>query len=166
MNNVPKMPDLRLPTPLSLRQASPSDQRAVLEQMRLFCEHFSYPFDESGRGRAVTEFLANTALGSIWLIEADHQPIGYLTLTYGFTFEWGGRDAFVDEFYLAASHRSRGLGKQVLASIQQQASTLGLFAIHLQTESYNTRARKLYESLGFTDLHRSTLTWPVPDPNM
>jgi len=36
---------------------------------------------------------------------------------------------------------------------------LGLKALHLQTENYNERAKALYESLGFEDFKRATLTY-------
>ncbi len=146
-----------------LRQATPDDHAVVLQLMRQFCQHFSYPFNELARSRAVVNFLANQNLGSIWLIETDNQTIGYIALTYGFTFEFGGRDAFVDEFYITPDHRNRGIGKQALAAIQQKAKQLGLFALHLQTEFYNDRAQRLYETLGFVDLHRNTLTWQTTD---
>lgn len=117
--------------------------------------------DELARHRAVGELLAKPHLGSIWLIGYVDQLIGYVALTYGFTFEWGGRDAFVDEFYLEPDYRNQGVGRQALSVIQQKTKELGLFALHLQTEAYNERARKLYEGAGFVDLHRNTLTWLV-----
>jgi ribosomal protein S18 acetylase RimI-like enzyme len=156
------MPDY-LPETFVLRQATPDDHTIVLHLMRQFCGHFSYPFNEVARRRAVAGFLTNPNLGLIWLIESEIQAIGYLALTYGFTFEFGGRDAFVDEFYITPNYRNQGLGKHVLASIQQKTSELSLFALHLQTESYNGRAQKLYENLGFVNLRRNTLTWDMTD---
>lgn len=156
------MSDLRS-TPFSLRQALPDDHMTVVALIEQFCQHFAYPFNSSARSGAVGEMLITAYLGAIWLIETNGHIIGYLALTYGFTFEWGGRDAFVDEFYIIEAYRNRGLGKQVLADIQQKAQGLGLCALHLQTEIYNDRARKLYEAADFIDLRQNTLTWQVPD---
>lgn len=47
---------------------------------------------------------------------------------------------------------------QALLAIQQEARWQGLMAFHLQTESYNHQAKRLYEMLSFQDQQRSTLT--------
>jgi ribosomal protein S18 acetylase RimI-like enzyme len=156
------MPDSRSII-FSLRQALPDDRESVVHLMAEFCQHFSYPFNQVARRGAIAELLANTYLGSIWLIDFDSQLLGYVALTYGFTFEFGGRDAFIDEFYVSPNYRNLGIGKRALSMLQQKAGELGLVALHLQTESYNDRAQKLYNMVGFVDLNRNTLTWQTQD---
>ena len=40
--------------------------------------------------------------------------VGYLVLTLGYSLEYGGRDAFIDEVYIRSSYRGRGIGTAAL----------------------------------------------------
>lgn len=143
----------------SLRLATLTDLPTLLPLMEQFYGHFQYAFERENHERIVARFLGEPHLGSIWLIGFDDENVGYVALPYSYTFEFGGRDAWVDELFVAETHRNLGLGGWALTELQRRAPDLGLVAIHLQTEHYNERAKKLYESLGFRNLQRSTLTW-------
>ncbi|MGA0559002.1 GNAT family N-acetyltransferase [Larkinella sp. VNQ87] len=138
-----------------------ADADTLLRLMETFCQHFSYPFDQRLRKRLIQEVMTNPSLGSLWLIETDHKPIGYVALTYGFAFEFGGKTALVDELFVEEVHRGAGWGRKVLHEIQRIAPDLGVSVVLLQTEKYNSRARQLYESVGFVDQERNTLTFKV-----
>jgi ribosomal protein S18 acetylase RimI-like enzyme len=144
---------------VTLQAATSADLARLLPLMTEFYHYFDYPFDAPAHQTMVAGFLANPQLGSIWLIGYDGQDAGYLALTYGFIFEFGGRESRVDELYIREAYRSAGLGRFALEQIQQIAPQLGLKTVTMQVEKYNDRARKLYESLGFVDLERATLTW-------
>lgn len=143
----------------TLLQATPAHLDQLMPLIEGFYTHFGYPYEATTHRALVDHFLNTPHLGSLWLIQHEGHNAGYLALTYGFTFEFLGRDAFVDELYITEPYRSRGLGRSALEQIQHLAPELGLVAIHLQTESYNGRAKRLYEQSGFRDLGRSTLTW-------
>jgi GNAT superfamily N-acetyltransferase len=142
-----------------LKQATTADISPLMRLITDFYTYFGYPFDAKKHEKMVLDFLENPHYGSIWLAEADGKTVAYIALTYGFTFEYGGRDAFIDEFFVAETHRSTGLGSVFLQKIQAKMPELGLCALHLHTEAYNTRAKALYEKLGFQDYKRSTLTF-------
>lgn len=142
-----------------LKRATLSDLDTLFELMISFYQHFDYPFEPVKHKQVVQYFLENEHLGSIWLILQDQKPVGYIALAYGFSFEFLGRDAFIDEFFIIESHRNLKLGSRAIQCLQQKMNEFGLVALHLQTENHNQRAKGLYESLGFKDLKRSTLTW-------
>lgn len=145
-----------------MAQLLKANQQHIDELLSLseqFYGFFNYKFNHDKHQATITHFLSNEHFGSLWLIQTDNQYVGYLALTYGFTFEFGGRDAFVDELFIVPKYQNKGLGKFALIQIMQQMPHLGLNAIHLQTEAYNERAKNLYLSLGFTDYKRSTLTY-------
>lgn len=164
---------MKPPTPSALavttRLATIDDLDVVTAMMRKFYVHFGYAFREHGASAGpsqrdlIERFVTTPYLGSFWLIEVDGTPAGYAALTYGFSFEFGGRDAFVDELFVDEALRGRGAGATALQQLQARARDLGLVAIHLQTEAYNPRAKRLYEAVGFVDLKRSTLTWRSPN---
>ena len=147
----------------TIRQAGPADLEPVQIIIKEFYDLFGYPYEQERHRRMLTEFLATPALGSIWMVYHETALAGYLALTNGYSFEFGGHYALVDEFFIREAYRSLGLGRAVLTEIQQKARQSGLQALHLQTESYNPRAKPLYESLGFRDLNRSILSWEVTE---
>jgi ribosomal protein S18 acetylase RimI-like enzyme len=140
------------------RAAGADDVDTVHALAKQFYAHFNYVFTPRHR-ELIKGFIATPYLGSLWLIESNQSVVGYAALTYGFSFEFGGRDAFVDELFVLDTCRGKGVGAAALQQLQSMATSLGLIAIHLQTESYNQRAKRLYESVGFNDLGRATLTW-------
>ena len=146
-------------SPTTLRAATRDDLSMIEDLMRQFYSHFKYHFREPGQRQLIERFISTEHLGSMWLIEAAQRTVGYAAMTYGYSFEFGGRDAFVDELFVIPELRGQGHGAAALLALQARAAELGLIAIHLQTESYNQRAKRMYESVGFTDLSRSTLTW-------
>ena len=144
-----------------IRQVQLADIDALITLVEQFYTLFQYPYEPTHHRQMVTEFLANPYLGSLWLVSYEDNYVGYLALTNGYSFEFGGHYALVDEFFIQEGYRSLGLGRKVLAAIQEQANQLGLQALHLQTEAYNPRAKQLYEALGFRDLNRDILSWRV-----
>jgi hypothetical protein len=50
------------------------------------------------RRRSIASLLQNKSLGEIWLIRSLGSSIGYIAVCYSYSIEFGGRDAFVDEF--------------------------------------------------------------------
>lgn len=101
------------------------------------------------RRASLYPLLGENPFGRIWLIQEAGEPVGYVALCFGYSIEFGGRDAFVDEFFLTARARGRGLGRQVLADVRDAVAGLGIVALHLEVARSNVRARHFYESLGF-----------------
>lgn len=60
-----------------------------------------------------------------------------------------GDGCFIYELYLDASLRGKGLGKQLMALIDQQALKLGFKTIRLHVFGFNKVAIRLYESTGY-----------------
>ena len=144
-----------------IRQVTVAELDVLLPLVEQFYHQFNYPFDLNQQTAVIQRFMNSSHLGSIWLIDYKEETIGYVALTYGFTFGYGGRDAYIDEFYIINSYRNQGLGSWVLDAIKQEIIRIGLVALNLQIESNNTRAKKLYKRSGFQDLKRNTLTWFV-----
>ena len=109
--------------------------------------------------RAALEGLMDTpAFGRVWLICDDELPVGYVVLTIGYSIEYHGHDAFVDELFLRESYRGRGWGRGALAFVEQACRELGVHALHLEVERENTGAQVVYRKFGFEDQDRYLLT--------
>jgi GNAT superfamily N-acetyltransferase len=100
---------------------------------------------------AMRRLLDDESIGRAWIIRADADPAGYAALTFGYSIEFGGRTAFIDEFFVDASHRRRGVGKAALQFVTKQASLLGVRVLFLELTPSNPVADRLYRGAGFVE---------------
>ena len=138
--------------------ATTEDISSILEMMKAFYAIDNYPFDREASQKNLSTFLRNQHFGKVWLILVDNQVIGYLILTFGFSFEYQGRDAFLDELYIKENFRSKGIGQQAIEFLLQSAKKLEVKAIHLEVEVQNEKGQKLYKRNGFKGNCRVLLT--------
>ncbi|MEO0352462.1 MAG: GNAT family N-acetyltransferase [Cyanobacteria bacterium P01_A01_bin.15] len=142
---------------LTLRLASPDSLLQLITMVRAYHEFEDIHMTEQERKKALSHLLAHTSLGGIWLILKDAQVAGYIALTYGYSLEFGGRDAFIDEFYICPDFRGEGLGQTTLGLIQQEAERLGIRALHLEVARTNLRAQRLYARANFQPRNKYVL---------
>ncbi len=76
--------------------------------------------------------------------------VGYVALTFGFSMEFGGRDAFIDDLYVVDSHRAQGIGRALIAACENTCKEAGVRALHLAVRPSNPAA-SLYRRLGFRE---------------
>ena len=130
----------------------------VIDFVEAFYAIDGYPFDVDRANDNVDTFISNEQLGRLWLIQLEGQSVGYVAFTFGFSFEYGGRDAFIDELYIDKAHRSKGYGKAVLNQLDIEAKALGIRALHLEVEAHNEQGQELYRKSGFDSKSRVLMT--------
>jgi len=87
-------------------------------------------FDAS-RARSALENLVNDpSRGRVLLICDGDAAVGYLALTFGYSLEFHGRDAFIDELYIRRSHRGRGWGARAMRHAETIARSENIRALH------------------------------------
>jgi GNAT superfamily N-acetyltransferase len=101
--------------------------------------------------------VAHPAAGQIVLFCESGEVRGYALLVPYWSNEFGGRLLFVDELFVVAEFRGRGIGRSFFRYLERERP-FGPVALALGVNSGNERARRLYESLGFVDLRLATLT--------
>ncbi len=136
------------------RLAVESDAELLLDFMREYYAFDGHGYDREKARAALIPLLDNINLGRAWLILDGATPVGYAVLCFGYSLEWLGRDAFVDELYLREEHRGRGWGQKAMAFLEDAARELGVRALHLAVVPGNP-ALHLYEKAGFHS-HDST----------
>ena len=144
---------------LQFRLAGESDLVIVLRLMPLYYAHDHLDFDAEKAERALRSLVTNSHLGKLWLIENSGEAIGYLVLTYSFSLECGGREAFIDEFFILPEHRGSGIGTLALEHVVREGKKDELGAIRLEVTRTNGEAGRLYLRNGFEDLERTLLTY-------
>jgi GNAT superfamily N-acetyltransferase len=122
------------------------------------------PFDEHVTHTALGELLQDPAAGHVWLITDGADPVGYLVVTFGYSLEYGGRDAFIDELFVRESHRRHGIGTRALQVVEAACRERGIRALHLEVERANVTAQQVYRRAGFVDHDRYLLTKRLDGP--
>jgi len=147
-------------TELTIREATLQDEAEVLRMMRLLAEQEpgKIQFDESAARATFLKFLSLPAFGRVWLLCQGNLPVGYIVLTVGFSFEFHGHDAFIDELYIEAAFRRRGYGKKAVTFLEEKARELGVNAIHLEVDQGNDPAFELYRRTGYENHDRFLMT--------
>lgn len=143
---------------ISFQHPDESSIDGVVELMRQFYSHFNYPFDEVLTRKNLILLISNKNLGRISTIWFDGKMIGYVVLAFGFSFEYKGIDAFVDELFLIDGYRSKGIGGVVMVYVEQLANECGIKVVHLEVEKDNAIGERLYLKKGFIDKNRKLLT--------
>lgn len=137
------------------RQATESDAGLLLGFMQAYYAFDGHGFDQAKAHTALTALLRDSNLGGAWLILDEQTPVGYVVLCFGYSLEWLGRDAFVDELYLKEEYRGRGWGRKTMEFLETAARAAGVRALHLEVVRRNAAALDLYRKLGFKE-HAST----------
>src|SRR5690348_853282 len=91
------------------RLAHTADIDLLTEFMRQFYAIDQYRFDEQIARTVLKTLIEEPSLGRLWLISTA-EAIGYIALTFGYSLEFHGRDAIVDELFLTEPYRNQGIG--------------------------------------------------------
>ncbi|RUR72787.1 GNAT family N-acetyltransferase [Chlorogloeopsis fritschii PCC 9212] len=148
---------------INFKFADSSDTETLIQFIQEFYEYEGLKYDETIIRAALAGILKDGSLGRVWLIQQDNQAVGYIVLTFGYSLEYRGRDAMIDEFYIRETYRGQGVGKKTIQFIENVCQDLGIQAVHLEVERENQKAQNLYRQAGFTDKNRYFLTkWIIP----
>ena len=151
---------------LEFRPATLADLPALLPLMKemQLDDPWSIPFVEAEATRSVEQLLGDPSFGRLWLISADGATVGYVVMSFDFSLEYRGRNAWVDELFVRSTHRGQGIGKRALEFFEAQAKELGVTVMHLEVNHGNP-AIDLYRRLGYEDHHRYLMSkWIIPKP--
>jgi ribosomal protein S18 acetylase RimI-like enzyme len=146
-----------------MRLATHADIERLLALMAEFYAESGYHLDIARAAVAFEALLSEERLGRVWLLEAGPVAAGYLVLTLGFSMEYGGLDAFVDDLYVRPQHRGKGLGTRVLEEVRAYCAASGVRALHLEVGHENAVAKALYRKAGFEETNRQLLTLRLAD---
>lgn len=142
------LPDPSLP---QFRLASVADVDLLLDFMREYYAFDGHHYDREAARTALIGLLKNPVFGLAWIVCDASTTVGYIVLCFGYSLEYHGRDAFIDELYLAESHRGRGWGKRTMEFVLEQARLHHVRTIHLEVVQQNISAFEFYRRLGFLD---------------
>jgi GNAT superfamily N-acetyltransferase len=143
---------------LTIRVAEAADLDALMPLVREFYRYERLEFDDMRYRELAAVLMGDPSLGRILVVAEGDAIIGYAVITFGFSFEFGGRDALIDELYVREAVRGRGLGTRLLAAIEELCRAKEIRAVHLEADHFNIRVHEYYKRVGFRDHERHLMT--------
>jgi GNAT superfamily N-acetyltransferase len=131
-----------------VRIAKREDVDGLLVCARAFHAEDGHPLPKAGEAALLALIEIDSPHGRILVLEAEGKVAGYAVLCFGYSVEFGGRDEFVDDLYVAPRLRAKGFGKQMIERLSELAHAEGCHALHLEVFTGNPMA-VWYKSLGF-----------------
>lgn len=146
---------------ISFKPLEIADIEVITQMMQDFYAIDNYPMDVEVAKNLFQEFITNEHLGKSWLIYSENEIVGYIILTFIFSFEYGGKIAFVDELFIKETARGKGIGKEAIQFIQREVPKLSLKLLYLEVEPHNENAQKLYLAHDFVIHNRKLMKYKV-----
>ncbi len=106
--------------------------------------------------------LADPSLGRVWWIEGEGGPAGYMVVTLGYSLEFAGRFALLDELYVREGFRRGGVGARAVSEAAAACAEWSVRALRLEVAWENEPAQRLYRRLGFAAHDRHIMTHRLP----
>jgi diamine N-acetyltransferase len=146
---------------IQFQNATPADIDLLLTLMQEYYAYDGHHFEASRLRQALGDLLASEFYGCTWLILDGDTVIGYMAICFGYSLEFGGRDAFIDEIYLREAYRGQGIGTGAIQHMLDTCRAKGIEALHLEVMPGNTDALRLYERVGFVNRRSSLMSQMV-----
>jgi GNAT superfamily N-acetyltransferase len=141
----------------AMRLAGPDDLDRLMPMVEAFHREMGISTDPADREEALLPLLKGSPFGMIYLVGLDRAPMGYAIVTISWAVEFGGMDAFLDEFWVRPAVRGRGIGTDILTRLPQALGEHGIKAIHLEVDRADEASRRLYNRAKFEDRDRYML---------
>jgi ribosomal protein S18 acetylase RimI-like enzyme len=123
-----------------MTKASPEDIPKLVALMSEFYSEAAYKLNSQRAAEAFAALLSDEKLGFVWFIRSKSDDVGYLVLTLCYSMEFGGTNAYIDDFYINPAFRGVGLGTASLGELRAFCNERGYRAIHVETGRENTAA--------------------------
>ena len=134
----------------ALTLAKPEHLDRLVALCAAFHEEEGITQSDDQRRAALGPLVEGLPYGAVYLIGPPRAPIGYIVICFGWSVEFGGLDAIIDELYIRPGVRGRGIASEALIALPKALSGAGLRAIHLEVDQDNEKAIKLYRRAGFS----------------
>jgi GNAT superfamily N-acetyltransferase len=140
------------------RRATAQDIPQLLELVRHYWEFEGISGFDAARTAALLQRLCTEpALGSAWVAASGAGLLGYLIAVSVLSVEHQGVMAEIDEFFVVAAARGRGVGAALLTALEGALAQDGCVRLQLQLAVDNQAARTFYERRGFRGRDAYTL---------
>ena len=134
---------------MNVRAATPDDLdllMSLVERLESELPTLPYAEDPAERDRGKVEDMVRA--GVAFVAEEDGQAIGYALGRIG---DHGPTTVYVSDLWVDEAARGRGLGRELLRRISEEAAVRGTTHVLLDVDSRNVDALTFYRRLGFEE---------------
>ncbi|HEY4178485.1 MAG TPA: GNAT family N-acetyltransferase [Kofleriaceae bacterium] len=142
---------------IEIQLATPGDIDILMPRVRALNDHEHITVPTAQLHTSLTHLLVHPELGLAFHITRVATPIGYALTTFSYDLEFGGREAWLTEFWVDEAHRSSGIGRVAIDLLAAALRERNVGAMHLQVRTENP-AFRLYERMGFVASPRTVMT--------
>jgi ribosomal protein S18 acetylase RimI-like enzyme len=134
---------------VNVRAATPEDLdllMSLVERLESELPTLPYAEDPAERERGKVEDMVRAGVALV--AEEDGQAIGYALARFG---DHGPTTVYVSDLWVDEAARGRGLGRELLRRISEEAAVRGTTHVLLDVDSRNVDALTFYRRLGFEE---------------
>ena len=121
------------------------------EMTQEFSQMDGYDFNRATRELNLPDSDTNQSLGGQHLIKYNGQSKRYTVLAFSFSFEFDGHDDFIGKLFIESKYRNNDLAKLSHDRVDSESIRLNANIIHLEVETHNATANKLYVSKRYSN---------------
>ncbi len=134
-----------------IRRITQDDKELYLRYADLFynSDVVNAPVPKENYEITFNEFMRSDEYVWCYIFEVDNKPCGFAMMSRTFSQEAGGVSVTIEEIYIEEEYRNRGLGTQFFEYIKANVPAA---RYRIEVESYNEKAKRLYERMGFEEL--------------
>ena len=125
---------------------------------RDFYAHEGIEFDADAALQSMRTLIGDASLGRLIVTVEGDAIVGFAAIMFGFSFEFRGKSALLDELYVAPHARGRGLGSAMIRFVEDLCADAGATVLQLEVSIHNDRANALYQRSGFFDRENMLLS--------
>jgi ribosomal protein S18 acetylase RimI-like enzyme len=134
---------------MSVRRAQPADAETIGRMLYDFNTEYDQPTpDPRTIARRVRELMGDDLVA---LLAGDDEADGLAVLRFRRSLWTPGLECYLAELYVVPDRRGQGIGRALMEAVIAYAREQGADYMELNTGEDDVAARKLYESLGFSN---------------
>jgi len=136
-------------------------QTAIMELLDMYCrDEFgaAQPLSAAARERLMPG-LKKHGGAQVFLAYDDRRPVGVAICLLGFSTFRGLPVLNIHDIAVDPDFRGRGIGRELLATVEAHARDLGCGKVTLEVRSDNARAMAAYRRAGFQSTQPETFFW-------
>ncbi len=136
---------------ISIRPAVSADIEDMLVLLKeLFAIEEDFTFNETIQWQGLSLLLADSKDRCVLVAESAHKVIGMCSLQTAISTAEGHRTGNIEDVVVVSSFRGQGVGRRLLAAMEEWARAHGLRRIQLLADSGNHRALDFYKRQNWT----------------
>lgn len=95
--------------------------------------------------------VINSPHNYIYIAVENEEIIGFVTFSIRNVVRYPKPIAELDELFVSAAHRKKGLGKLFMQTVEEKAKELDCYRLYIESSYRHKSAHSFYESIGYTN---------------